>query len=141
MNRTILALSLAAALTGGLAFAQDAAPAPAPAPAAPSHHAPNPHRQAMRLSRRLNLTSDQTAKVESAFATRDQQIAQIQSDTTISPLVAQAKIRSVRKQTNQQLSTILTPDQFQQWKAMRRHHNAPAQPAPTQDSPSSGTGA
>lgn len=127
MNRTLLAATLALALTGGLAFAQDAAPAPEPAPAAQHHHALNPHRQAMRLSRQLNLTSDQTAKVESLYAGRDQQIAEIQSDTTLSPLVAQAKLRDVRKQTRQQLSAILTPDQLQQMSQMHRRRSAPSQ--------------
>ncbi|GGA61910.1 hypothetical protein GCM10011507_11810 [Edaphobacter acidisoli] len=138
MNRTLLAATLALALTGTFAIAQDATPAPdsqAQAQPQPQAHrrAPNPHRQAMRLSRQLNLTSDQTSKVESAFTSRDQQIAQIQSDTTISPLVAQEKIREVRKQTQQQLSTILTPDQLQQMRQMHRR-----KPAPSDEPPASG---
>ena len=135
MNRTLLAATLALALTGTFAIAQDtnSAPAPdsqtqaqSPTQAQPRghHRAPNPHRQAMRLSRQLSLTSDQTSKVESAFTSRDQQISAIQSDTTISPLVAQEKVREVRKQTHQQLSTILTPDQLQQMRQM--HHRRPA---------------
>lgn len=139
MNRTLLAATLALALTGTFALAQDATPAPTPdsqtqAQPQAHHRAPNPHRQAMRLSRQLNLTSDQASKVESAFSSRDQQIAQIQSDNTISPLVAQAKIREVRKQTHQQLSTILTPDQLQQMRQMHRR-----KPAPAAEPPASGT--
>lgn len=132
MNRTLLAATLALALTGTFAIAQESNTAPAPdstqAQTQPQahHRAPNPHRQAMRLSRQLNLTPDQASKVESTFTSRDQQIAQIQSDTTISPLVAQAKVREVRKQTQQQLSTILTPDQLQQMRQMHHRRSAPS---------------
>ena len=80
MNRILLCTSLALALSGTLLFAQqqqDAAPAPAPTA---HRHAHNPTREAAKLSKKLNLSSDQTAKLEPILAGRDQKIAALISD-------------------------------------------------------------
>jgi protein CpxP len=118
MNRLLLSTSLALALSGSLAFAQqqDAAPGPT----AKHHHAHNPQREAAKLSKKLNLSSDQTAKLEPILADRDNKIAALNNDTTISPVVMKQQMRTIRQQTMQQLATVLTPDQMQQLRSM--HH-------------------
>jgi Spy/CpxP family protein refolding chaperone len=134
MNRLLLSTSLALALSGSLAFAQqqDAAPAPA----AKHHHAHNPQREAAKLSKKLNLSSDQTAKLEPILADRDNKIAALTNDTTIAPAVMKQQMRTIRQQTRQQLATILTPDQLQQLKSHHRGQGAPAQAQPqTQPQP------
>jgi len=134
MNRLLLSTSLALALSSSLVVAQQQDTAPAPAPAAKTHHAQNPQREAARLSKRLNLSSDQTAKLEPILADRDKRIAALTNDTTISPVVMQQQMKAIHQQTRQQLATILTPDQLQQIKSHHRGQGAPAQ-APPQPQP------
>ena len=133
MNRLLFSTSLALALSGSLAFAQQQDTA---APAAKHHHAHNPQREAAKLSKKLNLSPDQTAKLEPILADRDSKIAALTNDKTISPVVMKQQMRAIHQQTRQQLATVLTPDQFQQLKSRHRGQGAPAQaPAQTQPQP------
>ena len=125
MNRIWLSTSLALALSSSLVIAQQPE-TPAPAPAA-KHHTHNPQREAARISKRLNLSSDQTAKLEPILADRDSKIAAITNDTTISPVVMNQQMKAIHQQTRQQLAAILTPEQLQQMKSHRRGQGAPAQ--------------
>jgi protein CpxP len=129
MNRFLLSTSLALALSGSLLVAQqqDATPPP---PVKAHHHAHNPQREAARLSKKLNLTSDQTAKLEPILADRDQKLTALTNDSTISPVVMKQQLRAIHKDTRQQLATVLTPDQLQQMKSHHRGHGAPGQPQP-----------
>ena len=138
MNRFILSTSLALALSGTLAFAQqpDATPTQAPAVNA-HHHAHNPQREAARLSKKLNLSPDQTAKLEPILADRDQKIAALNNNTTISPVVMRQQIKAIHQQTMQQLAAVLSPDQIQQMKARHHGHGVPAQTQP-QPNPQAG---
>ena len=83
MKRILYPAALVLALSGGLAFAQEPAPQPQQAPAPivrpHEHRAQDPHRAAMRLSKQLNLTPDQTAKIEPILAGRDQKLAALKS--------------------------------------------------------------
>ena len=137
MKRLLLSTSLALALSGTLVSAQQTAP-PAPAPTAPAakRHAHNPQRETARLTKKLNLTADQSAKLEPILADRDQKIAALKSDTTISPMIAQKQMHAIHQQTRQQLATVLTPDQLQQMKSLHHGHGAPAQ-TPPQNNPQS----
>jgi periplasmic protein CpxP/Spy len=134
MKRLLLSTSLALALSTTLVFAQqqDATPAPT---ANAHRHAHNPQREAARLSKKLNLTSDQTAKLEPILADRDQKISALRNDTTITPVVMKQQMRAIHKDTKQQLATILTPDQLQQMKALRHGHGAPNQAPPSATPP------
>jgi periplasmic protein CpxP/Spy len=135
MKRLLLSTSLALALSTGLAVAQQTDAAPAPA-AKIHHHAHNPQREAARLSKKLNLTSDQTAKLEPILADRDQKLAALKNDSTISPVVMQQQMRALHQQTRQQLTAILTPDQLQQMKSRHHRQGEPSQ-TPPQPNPQS----
>jgi protein CpxP len=132
MNRVLLSTSLALALSTGLVFAQQ--PEAAPAPTAKHHHAHNPQREAAKLSKKLNLSADQTAKLEPILADRDNKIAALTKDTTISPVVMKQQLRTIRQQTKEQLATVLTPDQMQQLRSMR-HGNDRGQQQPSASTP------
>jgi Spy/CpxP family protein refolding chaperone len=136
MNRFILSTSLALALSSTLVFAQQPDTAQTPAPTAKAHHhTHNPQREAARLSKKLNLSSDQTAKLEPILADRDQKLAALNNNTTISPLVMRQQMKAIHQQTMQQLATVLTPEQLQQMKSHHHGHSAPAQ---TQPNPQAG---
>jgi periplasmic protein CpxP/Spy len=132
MKRFLLSTSLALALSSTLVLAQQPA---TPAPATEHHHAHNPQRETARLTKKLNLTADQSAKLEPILADRDQKIAALKADTTISPMIAQKQMHAIHQQTRQQLATVLTPDQMQQLHSMRhgngrgqRQQSAPTTP-------------
>jgi len=131
MNRFLLSTSLALALSGTLAFAQQDTAPPAPA----KQHIRNPEREIARLAKRLNLSADQAAKVQPILADRDQKIAALQGDTTISPMIMQQQMRAIHKQAKEQLATILTPDQLQQMKS--RHHSGGSPDSQPQNNPQS----
>jgi Spy/CpxP family protein refolding chaperone len=130
MNRFILSVSLALALSGTLVFAQQPDAAQAPTTAKTHHHARNPQREAAHLSKKLKLSSDQTAKLEPILADRDQKISALKNDPTITPMIAQKQMHAIRQQTRQQLAAILTPDQIQQLKSRHHSHNTPSQTLP-----------
>ncbi len=148
MNRLTITTSLAFALSCGAAFAQTADPQQAPAAqtsnvaqdAAPihgGHHHPNPQRQAEMISRKLNLTPDQTSRIEPILASRDQQMEALHGNTQLAPADRHAQMKSINQTAEQQMSGILLPDQMAQLKEMRHHRmhhgesgDAPA-PAPT----------
>jgi Spy/CpxP family protein refolding chaperone len=124
MRRIIFSAVLAVSLASGLALAQ------APAPNVAHHgkrHGHNPHAEAMKMSQRLNLSSDQTAKLEPILANRDQKIAALRGNTAMSQQDMKAQMRSIHKETRQQLNAVLTPEQLQQMKTMRRRRGAPQQ--------------
>jgi periplasmic protein CpxP/Spy len=136
MKRILLPVVFALTLTGGLALAQTPDPAPAPASQGHFHHKANPHREAMWMSKKLNLSADQTAKLEPILADRDQKMATLKSNTSLSPEDKKTQMRSIHQDTKQQLDAVLTPDQVQQMKSMRHRHggagqNPPAAPAPS----------
>jgi Spy/CpxP family protein refolding chaperone len=77
MNRNLLAATLVLAVSGGVALAQQqTAPSPSgqPGPNGFHHRKHSPEREAKPLSKMLNLTPDQTAKLEPILANRDQQM-------------------------------------------------------------------
>jgi protein CpxP len=121
MKRLLLSTSLALVLTGSLAFAQqqDATPARA----AKHHHAHNPQREAAKLSKKLNLSPEQTAKLEPILADREQKIAALRADTSLSPDQRRQQFRSIHESTKTQLAGVLTPDQLQQLRTMRHGHD------------------
>ena len=124
MRRIFLPAVLTITLTSGLAFAQ------APASSAKPHvgrHAHNPHREAMKMGQRLNLSADQTAKLEPILANRDQKAAALRSNTALSPQDMKIQMRAIHKETRQQLNAVLTPEQMQQMKTMHRGHGSPPQ--------------
>ena len=136
MNRMLLSTSLALALATSLAFAQQAE---TPAPAAKHHHAHNPQREAAKLSKKLNLSSDQTAKLEPILADRDNIIAALNNDTTISAVAMKQQMRAIRQQTREQLATVLTPDQMQQLRSMHHGHGRGQQQQSSPTAPQAGS--
>ena len=137
MKRTVLTAALSLALAGTAAFAQQTAP-PAPdsqTPAPPMRHhgPPNPQHEAKHLTKVLNLTPDQTARLEPILADRDQKLEALRANTALTPRDMHQQMRAIHQSTEQQLSGVLTPDQLQQMKAMRHEHGphgAPNQATP-----------
>ena len=130
MKRFLLSTALTLALTGTAAFAQQAQPTlpenSSPNANAPyhhrGHHAPNPQKQAEMISKKLNLSADQTAKLTPIFADRDQKFQSLMQNQSLTPDQRHAQMKAIRDNTQQQLATVLSPDQMQQLKSMRHGH-------------------
>ena len=125
MKRFILPTALALALTGSLAFAQQqpAAPASGQATHHRLHHQADPHQAALHISKKLNLNADQTAKLEPILADRQQKVAAVRADSSLTPEQRHEKIHAIHQDTEQQLATVLTPDQLTQLKSMHKGHH------------------
>jgi protein CpxP len=134
MRRILLPAALVLALSGSLAFAQQPQqPAPdAQTPATAPHYAPNPQHEVKHLAKALNLTPDQVAKLEPILADRDQKREAIRSNGQLTQEDAKMQMKALHKSTEQQIASVLTPDQIQQMKAMHHNHG---QGAPTQSQP------
>ena len=140
MKRIILPAALALVLAGSAAFAQQTQTTPAPdaqqPAAAPHHHRhPSPERETARLTKQLNLTSDQAAKIEPILADRDQKMKDLWSNTELAPQDKHQQMRAIHQSTQQQLDAVLTPDQVQQLKAMHHGHRGNGQEQPATPPP------
>ncbi len=142
MKRILLPAALAFA--GTLAFAQTPGIRQSPdtsqqaATAAPSasaqlrqRHAHDPHKAALHMSKELNLTPDQTAKIEPILADRQQKVSALMANTALDPQSRKTQMRAIHEASEQQLAGVLTPDQLQQLKSMHRGHHGHGQPPPT----------
>jgi periplasmic protein CpxP/Spy len=129
MKRILLTTALTLALTGTAAFAQQTAPPQDTPNGAPHHHFrhPDPQREAAFISKKLNLSSDQTAKLEPIFANRDQQFHALWQNSSLTPEQRHEQMKAIHQSTEQQLATVLTPDQLQQLKAMHHNHRGGGQ--------------
>lgn len=119
MNRIILTSALLLSLTGATAFAQ------ATAPQAPVHkhmRTHNPHKAAMKMSKKLGLSHDQSAKLEPILAERQQKMKALRSDTTLTADQKKDQRRQIQQNAHMQLSGVLTPDQMQQLKTIHKAH-------------------
>ncbi len=130
---SIIASGATLALAPGLQ-AQDATPAPAaPAPAAattgagPGH--PGGHHGDMlaRLTKELDLTDDQQAKIKPILETFHTQAQSVHQDTSLSPEDRRSKMKDARETLNSQINAVLTPDQQTKFAAlqakMHDHHH------------------
>jgi periplasmic protein CpxP/Spy len=87
-------------------------------------HAPNPARVAHRLGRQLGLTQDQVAQIQPIIANRQQQMASLRSDTTLTQEDRRAKARSIFEGSRNQIEALLTDTQKQQFEQMLANRRA-----------------
>jgi DNA replication protein DnaD len=132
MKRILLNSALAITLAATAAFAQQSTQQPnqtsgdatTEQPTGKSghhgHHKMDPQKAAQHLGKRLNLSADQTAKLEPIFADQQQKMAALHNNTSLTEDQRREQARSIFKDTHDQLATVLTPDQMQQLKSMRR---------------------
>lgn len=137
----LLALSLSAGGFALSAFAQDNAPADSSsASSAMSRHAaPDPQKQAARLTKRLGLSDDQSSKIATILQNRQQQLATVRGDNSLSPQDRRTKMRSIQQDTDSQINAVLTPAQQTQYANMKQQMRERMQNARNESSGSNGT--
>lgn len=141
----LLGLALGMGVNGAsfAASFQDAPPASDDASSAPMAHAPlDPQKLVARLSRKLQLTPDQAAKIEPILKDRQQQIQQLHGDTSLSSHDLHQKTRALKQDTENRVMAILSDSQRKQYllmlqKAVQKWHDkkhgAPAADATDDD--------
>jgi len=149
LKNWILALTLAGlAYSAPAVVAQDAPSSDqqaAPA-AAPEHGERNgrfdPDRRADMLTKRINLSADQKAKVTDIFKSEQEQMQKIHADASVSQQDRRAKMMDMHKASSDQIRAVLNPDQQKKWDEMQakrdqwvkgHHEPPPATAAPDND--------
>lgn len=77
----------------------------------PGHRMMSPDQRLQHLTKTLNLTSDQQAKIKPMLEQEQTQMQAMHQDTSMSQQDKWAKAKSIREGTNDQIRSVLTPDQ------------------------------
>jgi Spy/CpxP family protein refolding chaperone len=123
MKTKFAALTLTAAFAAGSLFA---AQAPQDQPA-PVHHTADPNRQLKMLAKKLALTGDQQSQLLPILTERDQQMAAVQSDSSLSRKDRHAKLKAIHLDSEAKLHAVLTDTQRQAYDQMEQDRRERAQ--------------
>jgi protein CpxP len=137
LNKTLaLAAVIAASLfAGNLAVqAQDATNTTPADGAAPKAHG-NGMMNLKRLTKQLDLTSDESTNVQAALADQMQKIKDVNADTSLSDTDKRAKLKEIHKDFSAKMKTILTDDQYTKFQKMAAKNRRPM-PTPSTDATS-----
>ena len=77
-------------------------------------------RELQRMTARLNLTEEQQEKIFPILQERNKQLDDLRAESSLPQGEARAKATEIRKAARQQINRILTPEQREKDRAMRR---------------------
>lgn len=86
-------------------------------------HAPNAAHQTKRLSKRLGLSSDQSARLQPILAERDARLTALQADGTLAPGAMHKRRHAIKLETEGRINTLLTPEQQRLYSDARAAHH------------------
>lgn len=86
----------------------------------------------------LNLSADQTQKVQAAMATQRPAMEAIRNDSTLSREQRREKMQALRQSMDSQMSAILTPEQKAKWDQERAQRRERAGQGGGRNNPPSG---
>ena len=122
MKKQIVTLALTTFFglgTVGVAVAAPQQDQQAPAPAQAREHRPvDPNRQIKMLSKRLSLSSDQQNQILPILTNRQQQIAALRADSSLSAQDRRAKMHAIRENSDAQIRGLLNDTQKQAYDQM-----------------------
>lgn len=117
--RKLIIAALAALVVGStMTFASPTLAGAKKAGAGAGHHA---GKRLAKLADALGLTDAQKAQLKPILADAARQTRAVRQNTTLSPEVQKAKLKVIRKNTQQQIASVLTPEQKKKLAAMRHH--------------------
>ena len=121
MRKAICTIVLTGLLGLGLsAFAQDqSAPAPPPMSGQRGQRM-NPDKQLERLTKTLNLSSDQQTQIKPILENQQQQMMQIRQDQTLSREDRMTKAQGVRDDSKSKIEAVLNDQQKQKYEEMQQ---------------------
>jgi len=79
----------------------------------------NPADQTQRLTKELNLTSDQQTKVQSILEDQQKQMQALRQDTSSTPEDRRSKMMDIHKNTMSQVRAVLNDDQQKKFDEMQ----------------------
>jgi periplasmic protein CpxP/Spy len=112
-------ISIAAAQDNSAPPSNDQQTAPSQGNGRWRHGAPDPAKQTAQLTKKLNLTSDQQAKVLSIFQAEHSQMESLHNDSSLSPQDRHSKMASIRQSTNAGIRALLDSNQQKTWDTMQ----------------------
>ena len=115
-KHTLMALATVAA-TLTLQPPARAADTSQPAPPTPGDRPAALREQMRETARELNLTPEQTAKLQSIVRERTQNLRALRQDDSLSPEEKRQKLVAARAEIVSEVKKVLTPEQFEKWKA------------------------
>jgi len=124
--RKMWILTVAACLLSGLlGIGQNMLAGQGPGAAPPTAQQARPargrvERQLQRMSKSLNLTDDQAARIRPILQIRNRQLKDLRANSSLPQGEARAKATAIRKSARQQIDAILTPEQREKQKAIWR---------------------
>jgi Spy/CpxP family protein refolding chaperone len=117
ITKHILMALAAVAATLTLQPLARAADASQPAPPAPGDRPAALRERMQETARELNLTPEQTAKLQSIVRERTQKLRDLRQDNSLSPEEKRQKLAAARAEIVSEVKKVLTPEQFEKWKA------------------------
>jgi hypothetical protein len=148
LKHSLLALTLAGLIYAVPAVAQNTAPNATPdqqSPSADQHHGQrgmmmDPAKRTEHVTKKLNLTADQQAKVLEIFKTEQSQMEALHNDSSLSRPDRRSKMMGIHKSSDDQVRTLLDSTQQKKWdemqanrdQRMQGHHHG-GQPQPDSD--------
>jgi len=110
-----LILSLGTFVMSSLSYAQKQDSSRSP------HSGLRPQKDFMeKLKKDLNLTDDQTIKIQKIFDDQHQEMAQMNDSTKTDRKAMREKMEQQRKQTNEKISALLTDEQKVKFEEMQK---------------------
>jgi Spy/CpxP family protein refolding chaperone len=117
ITKHILMALAAVAATLTLQSPARAADASQPTPSAPSDRPAALRERMQETARELNLTPEQTAKLQSIVRERAEKLRELRQDNSLSPEEKRQKLAAARAEIVSEVKKVLTPEQFEKWKA------------------------
>jgi Spy/CpxP family protein refolding chaperone len=130
MNSIKATIVLGALLSAGTVLAQAPDASQSPAADAPQvaqsqqgnfHRNFDPSQQAVHLTKRLGLSSDQAAQITPILADRQQKMQALRADTSLSQQDRRTKARAVMQDSNSKIEALLSDPQKQQFDVLKGH--------------------
>jgi len=84
-----------------------------------STHHEMQHMQKENLTTRLNLSPEQSEKLQAMQEKTQQEMQQLQQDSSITEANKKLRMEQLKKQRREELQTLLTPDQQRRYKEMQ----------------------
>src|SRR5262249_42203796 len=85
----------------------------------PGHRGFDPAKRTEMLSKQLNLTSDQQAKVQDILKSEQTQMEKLHSDSSISKEDRGSRMMDIHKASDSQIRELLDANQQKKWDAMQ----------------------
>jgi protein CpxP len=89
-------------------------------PALAQEHPATAESRLEEMSKQLNLTDDQKAKLKPVLQDEAQQLQAVHNDTSLSHDQKMAKVKEIREAHKPQINNVLTPDQQKKWEEMKK---------------------